>query len=190
MPVLEYLEQQLWDLHLGTTPFHSEIYIGYRLLSLTEGHFIFQELACWLLGIYRHQEVSHGLVILFCFISLSCDNGLVMWLPMEWPSEREANGLVMARGSNKLLEQMVINRTLDTGVGMRGQLELLNMYKNIADTHPVSGPSLSVGDVLVLTLSPISWPWHLLSRFSQSAQFTAAQAATSWGCPGTLGSSG
>ena len=95
-------------------------------------------------------------LFLFCFISLSCDNGLVMWLPMEWPSEREANGLVMARGSNKLLEQMVTNRTLSTGVGMRGQLELLNMYKNIADTHPVSGPSLSVGDVLVLTQSPVS----------------------------------
>ena len=74
-----------------------------------------------------------------------------MWLPMEWPSTREANGLVMARGSNKLLEQMVTNKTLATGEGMRGQLELLNMYKAIADTHPVHGPSLSVGDVLVRT---------------------------------------
>ena len=72
-----------------------------------------------------------------------------MWLPMEWPSEREANGLVMARGSNKLLEQMIANRSLTTGVGMRGQLNLLNMYKSIADSYPVSGPSLSVGDVLV-----------------------------------------
>ena len=98
----------------------------------------------------------HGPVILFCLFCLSCDNGLVMWLPMEWPSEREANGLVMARGSNKLLEQMVTNRTLSTGVGMRGQLELLNMYKNIADTHSVSGPSLSVGDVLVLTQNQVS----------------------------------
>ena len=79
-----------------------------------------------------------------------------MWLPMEWPSEREANGLVMARGSNKLLEQMIANRSLTTGVGMRGQLNLLNMYKSIADSYPVSGPSLSVGDVLVSTQSSLS----------------------------------
>ena len=96
-----------------------------------------------------------------------------MWLPMEWPSEREANnnnnnnnnnffyfreanGLVMARGSNRLLEQMINNKSLTTGVGMRGQLNLLKMYKSIADSYPVSGPSLNVGDVLVTTKSSLS----------------------------------
>ena len=30
-----------------------------------------------------------------------CDNGLVMWLPFEWDSVREANGMVLARGSHR-----------------------------------------------------------------------------------------
>lgn len=45
-----------------------------------------------------------------------CDNGLVMWLPLEWPSEQEANGMVMARGSNKLHQQLVTNGSLSAGV--------------------------------------------------------------------------
>ena len=30
-----------------------------------------------------------------------CDNGLVMWLPFEWDSVREGNGMVLARGSHR-----------------------------------------------------------------------------------------
>ena len=45
-----------------------------------------------------------------------CDNGLVMWLPLEWPSEREANGMIMARGSNKLHQELVTNGSLSAGV--------------------------------------------------------------------------
>lgn len=101
-------------------------------------------------GDYTIQQNWHADYSIFTG-SKSCDNGLVMWLPMEWPSEREANGLVMARGSNRLLEQMINNKSLTPGVGMRGQLNLLNMYKSIADSYPVYGPSLSVGDVLVFS---------------------------------------
>lgn len=39
-----------------------------------------------------------------------------MWLPLEWPSEQEANGMVMARGSNKMHQQLVTNGSLSAGV--------------------------------------------------------------------------
>ena len=106
MPVLEYLEQQLWDLHLGTTQFHSEIYIGYRLLSLTEGNFIFQKLACWLLGIYRHQEVNHG-PVLFILLTFSqlwqrpgdvAPHGVAQWEGGQWAGDGQ--GLQQAAGAN------------------------------------------------------------------------------------------
>ena len=45
-----------------------------------------------------------------------CDNGLVMWLPLAWPSEREANGMIVAQGSNKLHQQLVTNGSLSAGV--------------------------------------------------------------------------
>ena len=49
-------------------------------------------------------------------VCVRCDNGLVMWLPLEWPSEREANGMIMAQGSNKLHHQLVTNGSLSAGV--------------------------------------------------------------------------
>ena len=49
-------------------------------------------------------------------LNTRCDNGLVMWLPLEWPSEREANGMMMARGSNKLHQELVTNGSLSAGV--------------------------------------------------------------------------
>ena len=36
-----------------------------------------------------------------------CDNGLVMWLPFEWDSVREANGMVLARGSHRWVKGVI-----------------------------------------------------------------------------------
>ena len=58
-----------------------------------------------------------------------CDNGLVMWLPLEWPSEREANGMIMAAGSNKLHQQLVTNGSLSAGGSIIKYAHLLRTVK-------------------------------------------------------------
>ena len=40
---------------------------------------------------------------------------------------------------------------LHQGIGVGGQLRVLNMYKAMGESHPVVAPSLRVGDVLVFT---------------------------------------
>ena len=40
---------------------------------------------------------------------------------------------------------------LHQGIGVGGQLRVLNMYKAMGESHQVVAPSLRVGDVLVFT---------------------------------------
>ena len=81
-----------------------------------------------------------------------CDKGLVAWLPVKAPSEYEANGLVVARQSHNLHQQLVTNGTWASYLGsLSGQLRILQLYKHIGDTFPLLRTQLDPGDVVLFS---------------------------------------
>ena len=81
-----------------------------------------------------------------------CDNGLVMWLPLEWPVTPAGNGLVVAKQSHAEHLQMVQNGTWSRlGSGVQAQLEILDLYRRLGETSDHFSPSLAVGDVLIFS---------------------------------------
>ena len=75
-----------------------------------------------------------------------------MWLPLEWPVSRPGNGLVVARQSHAQHLQIVQNGTWTRlGSGLRGQLEILALYRQLGETSEHFSPSLAVGDVLIFS---------------------------------------
>ena len=60
--------------------------------------------------------------------------------------------MIFARGSHKVHWDVVSNGTWrQYGVGVGGQLSILNMYKHLGDTYPQVSPSLKVGDMVVFS---------------------------------------
>ena len=82
----------------------------------------------------------------------SCDNGLVMWMPMRHTSYEEANGIIFARGSHKDHFQAIQNGTWSQySKSVSGLLALLGFYSHIGETHEVVSPTLEPGDVVIFS---------------------------------------
>jgi hypothetical protein len=80
----------------------------------------------------------------------SCDNGLVMWLPVLEPAVYEANGMVLAKGSHHVHRQLVQNGTWSQyQASVSGQLQVLDLYMRLGRTSEIIKPVLHPGDVLV-----------------------------------------
>ena len=75
-----------------------------------------------------------------------------MWLPLEQAVSPTGNGMLVAKHSHREHLNLVSNGTWDSfGTGVKGQLEILDMYRRMGETAEHWGPSLEVGDVLVFS---------------------------------------
>jgi len=82
----------------------------------------------------------------------SCDNGLVMWMPLKDTSVYEANGMVFAEKSHKLHKEVIRNGTwAKFQSSISGLLQILSFYKNIGETYESVRPTLNVGDVVIFS---------------------------------------
>ena len=99
----------------------------------------------------------------------ACDKGLVAWLPVKDISEYEANGLVVARQSHNLHQQLVTNGTWASYQGsLSGQLRILQLYQHIGNTFPLLRTKLDPGDVVLFskcTVHTASGIIHLVHLF-------------------------
>ena len=82
----------------------------------------------------------------------SCDNGLVMWMPIKETSVYEANGMMFASKSHKIHQEIISNGTWASfQSSITGLLEILGFYKSIGETYPIEKPTLHVGDVVIFS---------------------------------------
>lgn len=111
----------------------------------------------------------------------SCNNGLVMWLPVLEAAHYAGNGLILAEGSHRLHEEMVENGTWNSYTSsISGQLQVLNLYKRLGGLGRTIKPTLHPGDVLIFnkclvhsssgvnTLARRRWAWQV--RFLSAPQ--------------------
>lgn len=81
-----------------------------------------------------------------------CDNGLIMWMPLEETSHTRANGMLVSKGSNKPHKEIIQNGSWDASSGrLSGHVELMKFWKRVGESLPRVEPVLDVGDVLVMS---------------------------------------
>ena len=82
----------------------------------------------------------------------SCDNGLIMWMPMLYSSQKSANGMIFARGSHKAHLKAIEDGTWSSySKSVSGLISLLGLYNTLGESHPLEAPSLDPGDVVVFS---------------------------------------
>ena len=82
----------------------------------------------------------------------SCDNGLVMWMPMKDTSYPDGNGMIFARGSHKAHLKAIQDGTWSKySNSISGLLALLGFYRDLGESHEVSAPTLEPGDVVIFS---------------------------------------
>ena len=71
---------------------------------------------------------------------------------MQEVSEYEANGMVVARGSHRLHQEMLSNGSWKRYSGSNsGQLRLLDFYRQVGETFPLLRTRLDPGDVVLFS---------------------------------------
>ena len=81
-----------------------------------------------------------------------CDQGLVAWMPVKAVSEYEANGMVVARRSHTLHQEIISNGSWSKySASNSGQIRLLEFYQQIGETFPLERARLHPGDVVIFS---------------------------------------
>ena len=75
-----------------------------------------------------------------------------MWLPLERPVSPAGNGMLVAKQSHAHHLEIVNNGSWERfGRGVRGQLEILELYRHLGESSDHFSPQLKVGDVLIFS---------------------------------------
>ena len=75
-----------------------------------------------------------------------------MWLPLERPVTPAGNGMLVAEKSHAIHLQIINNGSWERfGKGVRGQLEILELYRQLGESSDHFSPRLEVGDVLIFS---------------------------------------
>ena len=89
----------------------------------------------------------------------TCDNGLVMWMPVKEPSLYEANGMGFSEKSHILHREMIMNGTWGSFQSkISGLLEILGFYKSVGTSFSQSKPTLNVGDLVIFSKCMVHSP--------------------------------
>ena len=108
---------------------------------------------------------------------------------MQEMSEYEANGMVVARGSHHLHQEMLSNGSWSKFSGSNsGQLRLLEFYREVGETFPLLRTRLAPGDLVLFSMCSVHTSSGVNSlarqRYAWQVRFIADQGAPVFSQPG------